>query len=199
MATSRRPGNGAQLKVDNLPQLWADIRALVNAEVLVGVPEEATERPESPDDEGKEITNAALAYIHDNGAPEANIPARPFMIPGIEDGQERITNQLTLTARSVLLRKQGTPADIIQRRLTAVGLTAVSAIQRRIRQGIPPPLADYTLRQRAARGRKGAQQELDNRNAGQEPSMSLATPLMDTNEMLKSISFVIRDRKRRKR
>lgn len=47
-------------------------------EVLIGIPMSTTERPDG------EITNAELGYIHEYGAPEANIPARPFLIPGVE-------------------------------------------------------------------------------------------------------------------
>ena len=44
------------------------VRILANSRLLVGFPAESAGRDEGP------LTNAALAYIHDNGAPEAGIP-----------------------------------------------------------------------------------------------------------------------------
>ena len=63
--------------VDNLRKLTQGIEVLTTMQVMVGVPDDKSGRREG------EINNAELAYIHDKGAPEANIPARPFMEPGI--------------------------------------------------------------------------------------------------------------------
>lgn len=185
--------SGLTVRTDSLQGLRDALAVLVRDEVLVGVPEETTERP--PGVDKFEVTNASLAYIHDNGAPEAKIPARPFMIPGIESVRDKVTKRLARAAQLVLSGDVKKVEDSYQ----AVGLEAQLAIQMRIRSGVPPPLADSTVRARARKGRKGAQAELNRRAAGYGPSLQLATPLMDTNEMLKSITYVVRNRNRRRK
>lgn len=198
MATKRMVStdgkSGLKVKVDSLPELRAALLVLARDEVLVGVPEDNTERPPEGDDEKLPITNAALAYIHDNGAPEQNIPARPFMIPGITNAQDKITDTLKKAAQYVL---QGN-ADKVTEGFERTGIEAVDSIRAVIIAGIPPPLADVTVQARARKGRKGAQAELNRRAAGYGASLQLAKPLVDTGEMLKSIAYVIRNRNKRR-
>lgn len=186
--------NGIGVKITNtrsVAEIEADLQLLADIEVLVGFPEESTDRP----DEG--ITNASLGYIHDNGAPEANIPARPFMIPGIQSVEEKLSDKLGQLARAVVV-KGGGPA-VIEQGMHQIGLIAQLGIQKTIGEGIDPPLSDRTLRARARRGRgnKGALRELDRRWDGQAPSTEYARPLIDTAEMLKSVKYAIRSRRKR--
>jgi hypothetical protein len=172
---------------------------LVDVEVLVGFPEDTTTRPEDPDDPhssaASDITNASLAYIHDNGMPEQNIPARPFMIPAIKSVQPKITEKLGQILKAVVA---GKGINVIAQGMTQVGIIGKLAIQNTINAGIGPPLADSTLRARARKGRKGAQAELDRRANGEAPGMALAKPLVDSSEMRNAASYAIRSRKKRK-
>ena len=192
MAKSFDAGNGLRIKAGNLDKLVADVLLLADVEVLVGFPEETTER--DPDAESKGITNAALGYIHDNGMPEQNIPARPFMEPGIKDAQDAITDKLSQVLRAA---SQGRGAGVVETGMHQVGLIAKLAIQNKINEGIPPPLADSTLRQRARKGSKGAKAELARRAEGNAPSMAAAKPLIDTAQMRNAVNYVIRSRKKR--
>jgi hypothetical protein len=182
----------------SLPQKWeqikADIMSLVSVEVLVGFPEDTTERKDD-----REMTNAELAYIHDKGAPEANIPKREFMRPGIESVKGPLADELERLAKAVHTGRRG-PAgkSIVEIGYQRVGLIAQKAIRAKINEGIPPPLAERTLQERAARGRKGAKQELANRALGLAPSTQLAKPLIDTAQMRNAVTYVIRSRKKRK-
>lgn len=186
---------GVKVTKKNLNDVIAGVLALAGSEVLVGVPEETTERENTEDGKGP-ITNAALAYIHDNGAPESHIPARPFMLPGMEDAQADVEKHLTGAMKAAMQGK----TSIAEGQMHAAGLKAQLAIQKKIKEGIPPPLAMSTLKKRAAKGRKGALLELDRRARGMDPipGMQLAKPLIDTSDMLKSIKYVIRSRKKRK-
>lgn len=171
------------------------MKALAQQEVLVGFPEESTERDDDPLVKGDEPTNAELGYIHDNGAPEANIPARPFMVPGIENARDPVTRHLYAGAKRVLQTRSAADAE---NALERAGLAAVTAIKRKINEGVPPPLAEMTLRMRASRGRKGAQAELDHRAQGGTPGVDLAKPLIDTAQMRNAVNYVIRARRERK-
>lgn len=195
MAKSYVNNTGVRVTKLNLDDVLKSVRLLTDVEVLVGVPSDTTVRDPAlamTDDES--ITNAALAYIHDQGSPEAHIPQREFMRPGIKDAQEDITERLGAAMRGAMRGND----MVVEQSLHQVGLVAQSAIRHRIDDGIPPPLADYTVRKRAERGRKGALQEMDNRAAGLPPSLDLAKPLIDTGEMRKSITYVIRSRKKRR-
>lgn len=169
------------------------VSALADKEVLVGFPEDTTER------KGNEPTNASIAYIHDNGAPEANIPQRQFMIPGISACEDRVAKALISGAKA-LARKES-PDKFLHR----AGLIASTSIKRTINAGIPPPLSEATLRKRANRGgkgygsRKGAKLELELRDAGWAPSVDFAKPLVDTGQLRNAVTYVIRRRKAGKR
>jgi hypothetical protein len=168
---------------------------ILNVEVLVGVPSDTSDRPEhlAAQDEDA-ITNAALAYIHDQGVPEARIPQREFMRPGIADVLPEIQRRLESAMRAAMRGN----ALVAEQAMHQAGIIAQSGIRNRIDAGVPPPLSEYTLRRRAEKGRKGAQQELDLRAAGHAPGMEHAKPLVDTGEMRKSITYVLRSRRRRR-
>ena len=170
------------------------IKELLSKEVLVGFPEETTDDRE----DATEPTNAALGYIHDNGAPEVNIPARPFMVPAIEEAQDRIADGLGEAARMAMRPGKANP-ELIDKMLHRVGFIAEVAIKTKINEGIPPPLSERTLQARASRGREGAAWDLAWRAAGVDPSMTmeLAKPLVDTGQMRNAVKYVIRDRKKR--
>lgn len=188
----------------SLEQLAESLRILADAEVLVGFPEETADRQGDlslgedgkVQDSGSDITNAALAYIHDNGEPAVNIPARPFMVPAMEECEAEVTGKMSQIVAAVV--KRGAGATVVEQGLHQVGLIAKLAIQNKINEGIPPPLADSTLRKRAKRGRKGAGIELLSRSQGYEPSMDFAKPLVDTARMRNAANYVLRSRKKRK-
>lgn len=209
MASSYQNNTGVKITRQNLEQVQDNLRLLANLEVLVGFPEDSTERDEKAGDEGP-ITNAALGYIHDNGAPEVNIPARPFMKPAIEENKDKIEKALGGAL------KQGMRGDAVKMEMAmvAAGLTAKLAIQNKINEGIPPPLAERTLKARARRGKgssiaKAAQIELGRRKAmrelGEDPffdldtALTTAKPLIDTAQMRNAVNFVIRSKSQRRK
>lgn len=142
------------------------LHALTGRDVLVGIPSSATARKEK----GEPMDNATLGYIHEFGAPRANIPARPFLIPGIENGKDAINKQLQAATVAALSGN----ADEVDRRLHAAGLTAQNYVRARINSGIPPALTDATLAARRRRGRTGDK------------------PLIDTGQLRNAITYVIR-------
>lgn len=193
MAT--RPKNLTVTK-DRVEALLAAVKALALNEVLVGFPDETADRKADPDEPG-DITNASLGYIHDNGAPEQNIPARPFMIPGIVAARTSITSKLMQIAKAVATK--GATATAVDQGLHQVGIIASGSIKKTINAGIPPPLADSTVRARARKGSKGAMWEMAWRNAGAPPGVDgLAKPLVDTAQMRNAVTYVVRNRKKRK-
>lgn len=178
---------------DSVAQLRDQLKKLAELEVLVGFPEDSSAREENLGE--PEITNAALGYIHDNGDPDSRIPQREFMKPAMLEVQEPVTNMLMGLARGVL-NSRGTD---VEAGLHRIGSKVELAIKNKINEGIPPPLADSTVRNRARRGREGAMWELAWRAAGVPPGVDgLAKPLVDTAQMRNAVKYVVRKRKARK-
>lgn len=71
-------------KNDRLPEVAKQLEKLTQKAVYVGVPDVETNR------QGGGITNAELAYIHTEGSPHNNIPARPFIIPAVTANKDDI-------------------------------------------------------------------------------------------------------------
>jgi hypothetical protein len=172
-------------KTDKMGAVVKALDKLTRRDVLVGVPGDTADRDQ---DEYGPMNNPTLAYIHDNGSPAQNIPARPFMAPGIEAVKERIASGLGKAASAALDDRD----DLAMRHLERVGLAAQSSIRRYISTGNFAPLAAATLRARAARGRKGALLELASRAAGNAPSNESARPLIDSGQLRNSLTYVVR-------
>lgn len=154
-----------------MPGLHKALKVLGERRVLVGVPSKTAGRKE--DDEGNPlpITNAALGYIHENGVPELNIPARPFLVPGVASASKVIQSRLKQAGRYTL---DGKP-DAADKALIATGIVAAQAVQKKITDGPFVPLAPRTLAQRKAKGRTGEK------------------PLIDTGQLRRAITYVVRN------
>jgi hypothetical protein len=154
---------GIKVVVDNLPKVVDAIYAITDSELLVGVPAEKGTRTDK-------INNAALAYIHENGSPAANIPARPFMAPGIKNAEKQIIGLLVDGARKAL---DGNKAAVMAG-FHRAGLIAVNSIRKKITDGPFAPLSPRTLAARKRKGFKGTK------------------PLIVTGQLRRSINYVIR-------
>jgi hypothetical protein len=174
--------------VNNLPKVMRAMNQLALNSAYVGVTSDHTERSDTDDENKGPMTNAALAFIHDQGSPAAGIPQREFMRPGVREAQPYIVDALRAGALGTL---HG--SDPLQS-LKLAGMKAQTEIRKKINDGIPPPLADSTLRQRI-RNRtsiKGAVKELQSRASGNAPTLANAKPLIATAQLRNSITYVIR-------
>ncbi|MGC5779838.1 hypothetical protein [Methylobacterium sp. NFXW15] len=172
MAKPRTAGE-AMLNVDRVRKFATRQR------LLIGIPAEKAERGDGGPN------NATLGYIHEYGAPEANIPARPFLMPGMEAAQSMIVDELAKAfAKGISLAAVQGDVSAGKAALTdglhRAGLKAVSIIQGRITAGLSPPLAERTVYARLHRKK--------NRRSGSDMK-----PLIDTGQLLRSISYVIRN------
>jgi hypothetical protein len=175
---------GMEVKVDNLLAVVESINDLVGKSVLVGIPASEAQR-----DDDSPMDNATLGYLHETGSPAANIPARPFLIPGVNDSQGTFEPELRKAAGSALdgNKKQ------VKAHLNSAGLIASQAVKNVLNTADYAPLAISTLRARARKGRNGAAAELSSRAAGNAPNNANARPLVDTGELRNSITYVLRE------
>lgn len=151
---------------DLLPDIIKQVHSLTAKKVQVGVPASTSARNDGP------LTNADLAYIHENGAPGANIPARPFLVQGIEEAGDGIAKQMERASKAALNNKP----EQVDQALNGAGLAAQSGVRGKINDGPFEALAESTLAARQRRGRTGDK------------------PLIDTGQLRNSITYVIRDK-----
>lgn len=161
--------SGLTVKRDAMADIMKSLHALTGQDVLVGVPSDRAERK----DPGQPVNNAEIGYWQEFGAPGANIPARPHLVPGIERAKPEISAQLRAAAVAGLT---GKPGDVLKA-MHKAGLIAQNSVQNKIREGLEPELSALTLYKR--KHRKVA------------PRMG-EKPLIDTGAYLKSITYVIR-------
>jgi hypothetical protein len=153
---------------DELSSVLKSIHALVSRQVLIGIPESEDARKASED--GAPIGNAEIGYIQETGSPTNNLPARPFLVPGVEKALPQAIEQLKRGGKRAL---DGDP-DAAEKALNAAGLLCQSSVRATIVNVIPPPLAESTIDARIRRGRTGT------------------TPLLDTGQLRNSTTYVIR-------
>jgi phage gpG-like protein len=161
--------SGLTVTKDLTKELDRALKGLVEKRVLVGIPAENAQRQPDPDD-SQPLSNAAIGYLMETGSPAANIPARPFLEPGVRDAADEIQRRLSATAKAAL----DGDASAVDKGLTAVGLVAEAAVKRRITEGSFEPLAPATLKARKARGRTSEK------------------PLLDTGQLRNVVTHVIR-------
>lgn len=158
---------------DDLPRVMESIKSLMKKDVLVGIPSEHANR-EPGEEEKRPLTNAEIGYLHEFGAPAANIPARPHLIPGIRTKSKEIVETLKKGAKQTL---DGNPSAASQS-LMAAGFLGATAVKKKITDGPFAPLAPSTLKNRASRGKTSTK------------------PLIDSGQYRNSITFVLRDKSR---
>jgi hypothetical protein len=152
---------------------------MAKTRLVVGIPEEKTKRNDK-------MNNATLGYIHEFGSPANNIPARAWLVPGVKASQPKWTK---------LMEKAGQFAfegelPKFDAAMNSAGTVAVSSVKTHITAGIPPPLAPLTRARRQAKRKKT--------KTGPSPLPSMfggMTPLVDTAQMLNSVTYVLRKTK----
>jgi phage gpG-like protein len=162
-----------KVTADRVKDVLASIKALTKHQVLVGIPADAAERQPDADDP-RPPNNAEIGFIQEFGSPEANIPARPFLVPGVRGNLEKIEKRYRTAAQKALDGDK----EAVEKAHMAIGLETASAVQKKITDGPFVPLSPVTIANRKARGRTGI------------------NPLLDTGQLRRSITYVIRDGKK---
>lgn len=115
------------------------------------------------------MTNAQIAYVHEHGSPAQNIPARPFLGPGIKEAMPELVGVARQVAKKTVDNMSS--SEVVRgMEILAAGLEA--AVKRKILKGPFAPLKPATIR------RKGH-----------------SKPLIDTGQMYDSIKTKVRPRR----
>lgn len=148
---------------ETLKAIETAVKELKRHEVLVGIPQEKSSRQGS---KGK-ATNAELLFIHTNGSPVRGIPARSVLQPAIENDKERIGEML---GKAVDKAVSGKKEEIVPA-LERAGMHGVKACK------------DWFVN--PSNGWKPNNPQTLKRKKSTKP-------LIDTSEMRKSITYVVR-------
>ena len=153
-----------QVTRDIAEKVLANIRAVPQKKLLVGIPAEENAR-------SGEIGNASLGFIHEYGSPARNIPPRPFLVPGVQDAEPQAVAMLAKPTGDAL--EKG--VDVLVRGLERAGLVCQAAVKKRIvsQEGFAP-LSPRTIAARQRKGYKGTK------------------ALIRTGQLLNSITYVVR-------
>jgi hypothetical protein len=165
--------------VDRLEEVVAAILALSKKRILVGIPEETTDQHGS---RHGAISNSALGYIMEHGEPAVGIPARRWLEPGVEEALPEIEPYLESAARAAMAGDMS-GAD---QQLASAGILAASAVRNYVQAGIAPPLKPATVRARRRRMQGSSYRR-------QAATAANTIPLIDTADMIKSVTYVIRN------
>lgn len=156
--------------INNYMKIKKALKFLKNNPVYVGIPDDTTERNED-EKEKVSVTNADLLFIHTNGSPANNIPARPVIEPAIEDANERISKQMKMAAKQAMENN----AEMAIKHLSLAGMQAQNAS----RSWFTNPKNNWPPNSPAVIAEK-------KRKGSTKPK-----PLIDTGELRKSITYFI--------
>lgn len=161
--------SGAKMTKDSMATLRKSIEDLSKQRVLVGIPSEESTRV---NDNGSvsPINNAALGYLIEHGSPANNAPARPFLVPGVQDSLSQALPHVRQAGAKMLA---GNP-DGSEKEFHAAGLIAQASVKRKMNVGPFAKLADSTLTARRRRG------------------VTRITPTVDTANLQAHITYVLR-------
>lgn len=180
-----RPNVTLQTK-DHLPEVEARLKRIAGDRVLVGIPEDKTARKAGA------ITNAQLMYIHTNGSSLRGIPPRPDIEPALmaEDNRRRITMLLGRAAQAELSGDHQLALDILGR----AGLTGANAAKRWFTDPRNGWAANKraTIIRKARRLRGQTAREFAKAVASGEDLSQYDTPLIDTAQLRRAITFIVR-------
>ena len=162
--------------IDRSAEIVRAIQELARTRVLVGIPQEKTARRDTT-----RATNALLGYVHEMGSPANNVPARPWLVPGIQQGMPDIKRALQAIGKAAIEGRE----RAVEQGFHAVGLIAQNAVRARIRSNIPPPLKPATIAARRRRSKGSSYRR-------KATTASDVTALIDTAQFLNSTGYVIR-------
>lgn len=178
---------------DNSANVSRAVNYLLHLQVVIGIPDSTAQRDPAPG-EPTPPSNATIGYAMEFGVPDKNIPARPFLVPGLRSVMAEVADQLRKAGEDAFDRD----LSQVEARFAKAGIIGSDAVRRQITDGSFAPLSERTIQERAARGRKGAKQYLKLRAEGTPEDIlqgaGLIKPLIDTGQLRRSITYVVRSK-----
>lgn len=160
------------IQVDKNEMLQKAFDRMKRTAIYVGIPSGADDDKR---DDGEPITNSELGYIHEFGSPSANIPARPFLKPGVQSNEGTLRKRMRKAAVEAMRGNE----DAFSEQMERAALGAAVAVQEYMREGEFAPLAPSTVRQRIRKIKKLGSTDMT------------IKPLIDTGSLRQAITGVV--------
>ncbi len=176
---------------DDVSKVFKGISDLIGKQALVGIPDNGqNNREEGP------VNNATIGYTMETGSPAHNVPARPFLVPGVKNSNKASLRQLQQAAEATL-KGDSAAAD---QALSRAGIVAANEVKHVINSNIPPPLKPGTIRNRhrgrETQSRESEQVYLDLVKKGAAPGAAQGevgiVALINTGQLRNAITSVVR-------
>ena len=168
--------SGLRVTTSRSSALNKSLQRLAKTVVYVGIGK--GEKGDARQDE--EISNSDLGFIHEYGAPGANIPPRPFLRPGIESGKEAIAAKM----QAALVAAIHDDEKALNTALDQAGILSVSSVQAYMAEGDFEPLKASSIRSRKY-SRKTKSKRAGEKNGN-------VKPLVNSGTLQKSMSYYVR-------
>ncbi len=163
---------GKSLDIGKIARALSDRAKLFDGSVVkVGIPAGKT----YPD--GTSI--GYIAAIQEYGAPEVNIPSRPFMRMTRAAKSQEWAKQMGEGAKAVVQRRIS-----LNGMLDAIGAVAAADVVQTIADRVPPPLAQSTIDKRIQRAKKA-----NPKFGAKGIPITISHPLIDTGALVAHVSY----------
>lgn len=128
--------------------------------------------------------NHLLGYVHERGSPAANIPARPFLEPGVAAAK----SDLAITLGTAMKAALHDDFEEVQSLIEQAGFQAASSVKSYMQSAEFDPLKESTIRNRnRSRLTKGKREE------EKRVDRSAIRPLINTGELMGAINFYVEE------
>lgn len=148
-----------------LDAILREVHKLAGATVTIGVHGDDADRKDG------EFTNPQLGAVHEFGS--GRIPERSFLRSTVDSGKPM---EFAEQVSAKVARGDMTAEKAAQQ----VGVVVVGQVKQTIKNKIPPPLSEQTIKSRMAKGAHGG---------GLASLGNSTTPLIDTGQLVQSIQF----------
>lgn len=173
--------SGMTVVKDKVLNVSKAMRALTMHSVLVGIPGDKARN----DDDG-DLTNAQIGFIQENGSPANNLPARPFLTPGIRAVQPKIVQQLHDAGEAALAGNVSGVLNSLER----AGIIAQNSVRAQFTDNDWAALAESTLNRRPVIQRDDEGKPTKYGKSRQE--RGAVNPLIDSSQLRKSVTYVVK-------
>lgn len=124
--------------------------------------------------------NSDLGYIHEHGSPAANIPPRPFLVPGVKGARDQIVKGLRAAMKAALKGDEKACDGLMER----TGKKTVIAVKSYMQTADFAPLKPATIRNRNRSRQTIGKRENEQQGEG-------IRPLINTGALHDAIDFTV--------
>jgi hypothetical protein len=185
---------------DTSAEVFEALREITRLQVLIGIPEANAPREDSP------INNATIGYLMEFGSPAANIPARAWLVPGVEKVLPKCLKYIEAATQAGFDGDKGK----MRQYLNAAGIIGAEGAKNEMRTGNFVPLKPSTIAARHRQRQDAAPRQSEKdymkfyyqlKDGGASPEQAATVaqeevgirPLLNTLELLHSVTYVVRD------